>query len=245
MRQVVLDTETTGLEAAQGHRIIEIGCVELVNRRRTNRTFHTYLNPERDIDPAAEQVHGISRQMLADKPRFTEVARQLLDFVAGAEVVIHNAEFDVGFLRSELAQAGFSPETLGQTCTVLDSLALARRLHPGQRTSLDALCRRYGVDNSAREVHGALLDAELLAEVYLAMTGGQASLSLDAAPAVSLVDVSRVSIDRTGLRLRVVRASAEEAAAHERQMAVIDRASGGSTVWRGPRADAAGEPPAG
>ncbi|MFZ1623574.1 MAG: DNA polymerase III subunit epsilon, partial [Gammaproteobacteria bacterium] len=179
MRQVVLDTETTGLELKLGHRVIEIGCVELVNRRRTARTLHHYLQPDRDIDPGAQEVHGISIDMLQDKPRFSEIAEDFLAFIAGAELVIHNADFDVGFLNAELRRTGRLPATVTEVCPVIDTLALARRLHPGQRNSLDALCKRYSIDNSGREYHGALLDAHLLADVYLAMTGGQATLFMD------------------------------------------------------------------
>ena len=204
MRQVVLDTETTGLEAEQGHRIIEIGCVELVNRRRTNRTFHRYVHPEREIDSAAEQVHGITREMLENQPRFAEIAAELLEFIGGAELVIHNAEFDIGFLNNEFRLAGHEEDTIRQRCQVVDTLALARRLHPGQKNGLDALCKRYGVDNSGRDFHGALLDAQLLADVYLAMTGGQAALSLDARhrrqpqPGQSATGFDRSGLDARG-----------------------------------------------
>ena len=178
MRQIVLDTETTGLEPEQGHRIIEIGCVEMINRRLTGRTFHHYLNPERDIDPGAQEVHGLSREFLSDKPLFGDVADEFLEFVGDAELVIHNAPFDVGFLDAELTRLARELPAMQVVCPVLDTLVLAREMHPGQRNSLDALCRRYQVDNSQRELHGALLDARILAEVYLAMTGGQAALSL-------------------------------------------------------------------
>lgn len=179
-RQIVLDTETTGLEVGQGHRIIEIGCVELYARRPTGHDFHRYLNPERTIDSGAQEVHGIAGHRLADKPLFTEVAGELIDFLGGTELIIHNAPFDVGFLDAELERAG-RRERIGELCRVTDSLLLARRLHPGQRNSLDALCRRYQISTAARELHGALLDARLLAEVYLAMTGGQAALGLEEA----------------------------------------------------------------
>jgi DNA polymerase III subunit epsilon len=233
MRQVVLDTETTGLEVEQGHRIIEIGCIELVNRRRTNRTLHYYLQPDREIDPGATEVHGISAAMLADKPRFVEVAGEFLEFVAGAELVIHNAAFDVGFLNADLRQADLTAAAVGEHCVVVDTLAIARRLHPGQRNSLDALCKRYGVDNSGREFHGALLDAELLADVYLAMTGGQAALLLDqhGSEAARSNEVAR-TFSREGITLPVIRATAEELADHERQLDLIDRQSGGKALWR-------------
>ena len=234
MRQIVLDTETTGLEPDQGHRIIEIGGVELVNRRRTGRTFHRYLNPERQIDAAAHDVHGISSDFLADKPLFSEVARELLDFIGDVELVIHNAAFDVGFLNYELSTAGHEGR-VDDYCTVLDTLLMARRLHPGQRNSLDALCKRYGVDNSDRELHGALLDARILADVYLAMTGGQASLSLDAlgeAASLGLAAGSeRREVDRTGLKLVVLRPTKEELAAHAARLDAIERESG-CCVWK-------------
>ena len=176
MRQIVLDTETTGLEPAEGHRIIEIGCVEMVNRRLTGNNFHRYLQPDREIDDGAIEVHGITNEFLADKPRFKDIAREFLDYIKGAQLVIHNAAFDVGFMVHEfgLLKAGF-----GKTedhCTVLDTLLMARKMHPGQRNSLDALCKRYEIDNSHRDLHGALLDAEILAYVYLGMTGGQTNL---------------------------------------------------------------------
>jgi DNA polymerase-3 subunit epsilon len=233
MRQVVLDTETTGLEVKLGHRVIEVGCVELVNRRRTERMLHHYLQPDRDIDPGAQEVHGISIDMLQGKPRFSEIADDFLGFIAGAELVIHNAEFDVGFLNAELRRTGRQPASVTELCTVVDTLALARRLHPGQRNSLDALCKRYSIDNSGREYHGALLDAQLLADVYLAMTGGQATLSLDRNSSEPGGQVSAPrQIDRTGLDLRVIHATAEELLEHERQLQLIDKASKGKTLWR-------------
>ena len=179
MRQIVLDTETTGLSPAQGHRIIEIGCLELVDRRLTGRDFHCFLHPDREIDEAAQRVHGISLDDLATAPRFAEIAAEFLAFVSGAELIIHNAEFDVGFLEHELGLMGHAEPKITKHASVLDTLALARKLHPGQRNSLDALCKRYEVDASNRDVHGALIDSELLARVYLAMTGGQTTLSLD------------------------------------------------------------------
>src|SRR5450432_1888976 len=213
MRQIVLDTETTGLEPELNHRIIEIGCVELVNRRATGRTFHRYLNPERDIDEGALAVRGISRAELDGQPRFAEIAEELLVFVSGAELVIHNAAFDVAFLDAELARIVGEPRQIAAMCQVLDTLALARELHPGQRNSLDALCKRYSVDNSARELHGALLDARILADVYLAMTGGQGALALmDADVSSRAVDGARAA--RVPLRitapLSVTMATVEE-----------------------------------
>jgi DNA polymerase-3 subunit epsilon len=234
MRQIVLDTETTGLEPADGHRIIEIGCVELVDRRLTGNTWHHYIQPDRQIDAGAIEVHGITNEALADKPRFADIAAEFIEFVRGAELVIHNAPFDVGFINHEFSLLADHPGALEGFCTILDTLTLARRMHPGQRNSLDALCRRYTIDNSQRELHGALLDAEILADVYLAMTGGQVSLSLDASPAVRHTDsdtvIRRLSAERPALR--VVRAAADELAAHEARMAAIDKACGGESIWR-------------
>ena len=177
-RQIVLDTETTGLEIADGHRIIEIGCVELLNRRLTHKHFHHYLQPDRDIDPAAIEVHGISSEFLADKPRFADVVEDFLGFIQGSELIIHNAPFDVGFIDHELRMTGLK-QRVAEVCRIVDTLELARRLHPGQRNSLDALCKRYDIDNSQRTLHGALLDAEILADVYLAMTREQVVLTLE------------------------------------------------------------------
>ena len=213
MRQIVLDTETTGLEPAAGHRVIEIGCVELVNRRPTQNRFHRYINPEREVDRGALEVHGIENDFLATQPKFAEVAREFVEFVKGAELVIHNADFDVEFLNHELKRLPDMPQEIRDCCGVLDTLALARRLHPGQRNSLDALAKRYNVDNSKRELHGALLDAQILADIYLAMTGGQVSLSLESEAArAAVAGAVELSIDRRGLDLVVLAASAEEAA---------------------------------
>ncbi|HKD53464.1 MAG TPA: DNA polymerase III subunit epsilon [Steroidobacteraceae bacterium] len=232
MRQIVLDTETTGLEPELNHRVIEIGCVELVNRRATGRTFHHYLNPERDVDDGALAVHGISRTDLDGQPRFAEIVGELLAFLAGAELVIHNAAFDVAFLDAELARLPGEPRQIGTLCQVIDTLALARELHPGQRNSLDALCKRYDVDNSTRELHGALLDARILADVYLAMTGGQGALELVEAeqPAHSAQRGTRVPV-RTAVPLPVLAASAAELEAHQIMLAVITKASGGRCLW--------------
>ncbi|MGK2941720.1 MAG: DNA polymerase III subunit epsilon [Immundisolibacter sp.] len=235
MRQIVLDTETTGLVPGEGHRIIEIGAIELHNRRPTGRHFHHYLQPDRDIDAGAEEVHGISAEFLADKPRFADVAREFLEFVGGAELVIHNASFDVGFLNAELARLDRSDvPSIATVCGVLDTLALARRLHPGQRNSLDALCRRYGVDNSGRSLHGALLDAQILADVYLAMTGGQVNLLLgeDSAGQTGegMAPTPHVRGDRPALR--VIAPSAQELAAHAAYLEGIDKASDGRCLWR-------------
>jgi DNA polymerase III subunit epsilon len=234
MRQIVLDTETTGLEPELGHRIIEIGCVELVNRRATGRTFHRYLNPEREIDDAALAVHGISRTDLDGQPRFAEIHEELLAFLADAELVIHNAEFDVAFLDAELARVVGEARRVASVCLVLDTLALAREMHPGQRNSLDALAKRYEIDNSHRELHGALLDARILADVYLAMTGGQGALALtEAASPARAAEGARPAraLVRTGLALLVLPASNEEAGAHEHMLALIARASGGRCLW--------------
>ncbi len=230
-RQIVLDTETTGLDPKQGHRVIEVAGVELVNRRLTGRHFHRYINPGRDSDEGALQVHGLTTEFLSDKPKFPEIAGELLDYISGAELIIHNAPFDVGFLDSELAMAhhkrlkSFCPE-------ITDTLRMARDLHPGKRNGLDSLCDRYQIDNSARTLHGALLDAELLAEVYLAMTRGQESLMIEAETAGT--EVRTAEFNRGELKLMVLRANAEEIAAHEAQLAEIDKASGGA-LWR--RAD--------
>lgn len=233
MRQIVLDTETTGLEPALGHRIIEIGCVELVNRRLTQRRFHQYLCPDREVDSGALEVHGIDNEFLRDKPRFGEVVEDFLNFVRDAELIIHNAPFDTAFIDYELGLLGSAWGQLGDHCRVVDTLALARELHPGQKNSLDALCRRYGVDNTQRQLHGALLDAEILADVYLAMTGGQTTLELYAAARGSADEPAartRLSADRAPLP--VIRATPEEALAHARRLEAIDAASGGRCLWR-------------
>lgn len=231
MRQIVLDTETTGLEPEEGHRIIEIGCVELENRRLTGNSFHQYLQPDREIDDGAVQVHGITNEMLADKPRFADIAADFVEFIRGAELVIHNAPFDVGFLNHEFKRHGrFGP--VDELCTILDTLRLARDMHPGQKNSLDALCKRYDIDNTHRDLHGALLDAEILADVYLAMTGGQTSLSLGgtATPGVRAEEVvRRLGADRPPLK--VVRASETELEAHRARLGAIDKAAGGHCLW--------------
>ena len=218
MRQIVLDTETTGLSTAQRHRIIEIGCIELVNRRPTGREFHRFLNPDRDIDEGAERVHGISRADLETAPRFPEVVDEFLEFIKDAELVIHNATFDVGFLDYELKLMKHAQPQITQHATVLDTLTMARALHPGQRNSLDALCKRYEVDASKRDVHGALIDSDLLARVYLAMTGGQTALSLDEEVAVRARPSGKSAAAKSpadDLNLIVIKASKEEVAAHE------------------------------
>ncbi|MBM3391031.1 MAG: DNA polymerase III subunit epsilon [Betaproteobacteria bacterium] len=229
MRQVVLDTETTGLDFRLGDRVIEVGCVELLNRKPTGQRFHRYINPEREVEAGALAVHGLSSEFLQDKPKFGEIVAEFLEFIQGAELVIHNAGFDVGFLNNELALC--REPALDQCCGgVVDTLKLARELHPGRKNSLDALCERYGIDNSGRTQHGALLDAELLAEVYLAMTRGQDSLliELDAAP------VRSVQAGLTGERqaIRVLRAGEDELAEHERVLAEIDKDSRGGCLWK-------------
>ncbi|HEX7964120.1 MAG TPA: DNA polymerase III subunit epsilon [Gammaproteobacteria bacterium] len=233
MRQIVLDTETTGLEPGQGHRIIEIGCIEILDRRVTRNSFHTYINPEREVDPGALEVHGIDNRFLKDKRRFAEVAGEFLEFIRGAELVIHNAAFDVGFLNHELKRMQHAVQDIHGVCGVLDTLELARRQHPGQKNSLDALCKRYSVDNSGREYHGALLDAQLLAEVYLAMTGGQAALVLDAeaAGAAGAGAIKVRKLDRAGLILMVPAASEAERAAHAAKLQEIAKASGAPALW--------------
>jgi len=234
MRQVVLDTETTGLEVEQQHRVIEIGCVELFNRRITGRHFHKYLNPERGIDFGAQQVHGLTLERLAREPKFAQVHLELLEFIQDAELIIHNAPFDVAFLNAELARVQGAANKIADLCRVLDTLALARQMHPGQRNSLDALCKRYSVDNSHREYHGALLDARILAEVYLAMTGGQANLTLGAESDAARGRAREAAPSRLtqGIRIAVVRASDEELSAHEHVLGLLDKVSGGKTVWR-------------
>jgi len=233
MRQIVLDTETTGLEPSQGHRIIEIGCVELVNRRLTGNHYHQYIQPDREIDEGAIEVHGISNEFLMNKPPFEDVVDDFMSFIRGAELVIHNAPFDVGFINHELHLLGDAYGKLETHCTVLDTLALARKMHPGQKNSLDALCKRYDVNNSHRELHGALLDAEILADVYLLMTGGQTSLLLGAQgnEAQSMGDekIRRLSSDRP--QLRVVKASDEEQTAHRARLLSISEASRGKCLW--------------
>ena len=229
MRQIFLDTETTGLDPALGHRVIEIAAVEIVNRRFTDRHYHQYVNPEREIDAGALEVHGITVEFLADKPKFREVAKDMLDFIGDAELIIHNAPFDVAFLDHELALLELQP--LKSYCPVVtDTLKMAKGLHPGKRNSLDALCERYQIDNSARSLHGALLDARLLAEVYLSMTRGQDSLLMDMGESASpMLDGSLSTAD---VELIVLRATAEELADHARQLDDIDKAAKGTCLWK-------------
>jgi DNA polymerase-3 subunit epsilon len=233
MRQIVLDTETTGLEVSQGHRVIEIGCIELRDRRPTGRTFHKYLCPDREVEPGALAVHGITNEFLSTQPRFGEVVEEFLEFVREAELIIHNAAFDVGFLDSELTRVK-RDEAIGEICQVLDTLALARQLHPGQRNSLDALCKRYSIDNSHREFHGALLDAKILSDVYLTMTGGQGALTLEADAVDANGHAAVVRVDRSTLHIPVPRASQAELAAHERALDAVARAAGGHVLFREP-----------
>lgn len=230
-RQIVLDTETTGLEPERGHRIIEIGCVELMNRRPTGNTWHRYLCPERAIDDAAVEVHGLTNEFLADKPLFAEVVDEFLAFVTDSELVIHNAPFDVGFVNSELSRLKRS-DPLESLCEILDTLKLARGRHPGQRNSLDALCKRYSVDNSRRELHGALLDAQILAEVYLAMTGGQAALSLDSDRGGALDRDGKIeAFDYSQLKLVTSTPTEAELSAHEARLASIEKRSEDGCLW--------------
>ncbi|MCR9104674.1 MAG: DNA polymerase III subunit epsilon [Gammaproteobacteria bacterium] len=235
MRQVVLDTETTGLEVSQGHRIIEIGCVELVNRRLTGNHFHQYINPQRDIDQGAIEVHGITPDFLADKPVFAQVAEDFMAFVSGAQLIIHNAPFDLGFLDHELQRVQADQAPLDALCDVIDTLVMARSKHPGQRNNLDALCQRYMVDNSQRDLHGALLDAEILADVYLAMTGGQTALQLADGPDESSGQAGGEPIRRLPRErpaLPVINPSAAELGAHEEQLDAIAASNGGRVLWR-------------
>ena len=234
MRQLVLDTETTGLDPQDGHRVIEIGCVELIDRRLTGHHFHHYLQPDREIESAAADVHGITNAFLADKPRFAEVADAFVRYIEGAELIIHNAAFDVGFLNRELRAWAPRGPVVADLCEITDTLAMARRLHPGQRNSLDALCKRYGIDNRHRDRHGALLDAEILADVYLAMTGGQVALSLGHAqsdPTDRAAHAHRGRIDPGRRPLRVVRADPQALADHGERLAAIDQASRDGCLW--------------
>jgi DNA polymerase-3 subunit epsilon len=232
MRQIFLDTETTGLSAEAGDRIVEIGCIELVNRRLSGRTLHHYVNPQRSSHPDAVRVHGITDEFLADKPPFASIADELMAFVEGAEIVIHNAAFDIGFLEAELRRLG-RPRFTEQVARVTDSLLLAREMFPGKGNSLDALCKRLEVDNSQRELHGALLDAGLLAEVYLRMTRGQGALVIDSGNAeAQRGEFDAGPADLRGYELPVLRASADERAAHEALLAELDKACGGKTLWR-------------
>ena len=233
MRQVVLDTETTGLDVAQGNRIIEIGCVEVDRRRLTGRHYHQYVNPQHEVEEGALEVHGITNEYLADKPLFAQIVDEFLAFVEGSELLIHNAAFDVAFLDAELDRLGSGYGRMADYCKITDTLAIARKKHPGQRSNLDALCKRYGVDNSQRDLHGALLDAEILADVYLLLTGGQTNLVLaEGSESGSRGDqtLTATKIDRADLSLNVLAATAEEISAHEKLLARIQKDSG-QCVW--------------
>lgn len=233
-RQVVLDTETTGLSTADDHRIIEIGCVELINRRLTGETFHQYINPGRESDSSALEVHGITSEFLADKPKFAEISEDFMQFIDGAELIIHNAPFDLGFLNHELAKLKTKQQRVQDVSTILDTLKLARDKHPGQKNNLDALCRRYDVNNSNRELHGALLDSEILADVYLAMTGGQVSLLLaseeDNLPNKNKGDPAINKAKNRG-SLRVIKANSDELLAHDENLQQLNKSSDGLCVW--------------
>jgi len=217
MRQIVLDTETTGLEPSQGHKIIEIGCVEMINRRLTGNNYHQYLQPDREIDEGAQAVHGISNEFLADKPRFIDIVKDFIEYLDGAELIIHNAPFDVGFIDHEFKLAGAEYGRVDSYCTVIDTLVMARKMRPGKKNNLDVLCKEYDVNNAHRELHGALLDAELLAEVYLHMTGGQSALSLETEEVASTGDgnisVKKLSADRKPIR--IITADQDELQAHQ------------------------------
>ena len=235
MRQIVLDTETTGIDPKEGHRVIEIGCVELVDRKLTGNHFHVYINPQREIEQEAINVHGITNEFLADKPLFEDVAKDFVNFIQGAQLVIHNAPFDVGFMDFEFAMTpSVTDIRTADICDVLDTLVLARKMHPGQKNNLDALCKRYGIDNGHRSLHGALLDSEILADVYLIMTGGQKALNLAGKNANdgSEGDINgRRLIERNGINLKVIRASADELATHEARLDIVEKQSG-TCLWR-------------
>ncbi len=235
MRQIVLDTETTGLDPSQGHRIIEIGCVELVNRRLTGDSYHQYINPDREIDQGAIEVHGITNESLTDKPFFADVADDFLNYVKGAELIIHNAPFDTGFLNNEFKLLNKKkPVTVEKHCSVIDTLRMARKMHPGQKNDLDSLCRRYDIDNTQRTLHGALLDAEILADVYLIMTGGQTGLFEEGGAGSgdsvsSTADIRRLDENRQALP--VIAASADERTAHESWIAELDESAEHGSLW--------------
>ena len=236
MRQIVLDTETTGLEVSQDHRIIEIGCVELVNRKLTGRHYHQYINPQRNVDEGAMEVHGITDEFLADKPLFADICDEFLAFIGDADLVIHNASFDVGFINHELAKLSEQPQGVDNTCKIIDTLAIAKRKHPGQKNNLDALCKRYAVDNSQRELHGALLDAEILADVYLLMTGGQVNLNINDQSNSETGEITKNSqirrLPEQRTPLKVIAANEQELANHHKKLEAIESASG-HCVWHG------------
>ena len=236
MRQIVLDTETTGLEVSQDHRIIEIGCVELVNRKLTGRHYHQYINPQRNVDEGAMEVHGITDEFLADKPLFADICDEFLAFIGDADLVIHNASFDVGFINHELAKLSEQPQGVDNTCKIIDTLAIAKRKHPGQKNNLDALCKRYAVDNSQRELHGALLDAEILADVYLLMTGGQVNLNINDQSNSETGEITKNSqirrLPEQRTPLKVIAANEQELANHHKKLEAIKSARG-HCVWHG------------
>lgn len=232
MRQIVLDTETTGLEPKQSHRIIEIGCVEIINRRKTNKHYHQYINPDREIDEGAYNVHGISNEFLADKPRFKDIAQEFVNFIRDSELIIHNAPFDVGFIDHELRKLGIKWGKIEHFCTVTDTLTMAREKHPGQKNNLDALCKRYEIDNSKRDLHGALLDAQILLDVYLAMTGGQEALALGSMEEEEAAEQNAIRLnDENRKPLPLVKPTEEELAAHEKYLEFLRDQSGGKCVW--------------
>lgn len=231
MRQIVLDTETTGLSVSEGHRLIEVGCLEMLNRRLTGKRFHYYVNPQRDVEEGAMLVHGITTEFLQDKPLFAEIAAELVEFVRGAELIIHNAPFDVGFLDAELAMVDVALGKIGDHCKVTDTLAMARNMYPGQRNTLDALCKRFEIDNSRRDLHGALIDADLLAQVYLYMTGGQTGLELGGALDASGHAVAEPVQQAKHHDLPVLRASEEEAREHADYLQYLDKSSKGKCLW--------------
>ncbi|NQZ10753.1 MAG: DNA polymerase III subunit epsilon [Algicola sp.] len=229
-RQVVLDTETTGIDPKQGHRIIEIGCVELINRRFTGNNYHVYVNPERIVEQEAIDVHGITNDFLRDKPKYREISQEFFDYINGAELVIHNSAFDIGFMDHEFRLLDRNWAGTAQYCAILDTLAMARKKHPGQRATLDSLCKKYGINNAHRELHGALLDAEILADVYLLMSGGQIKFNLSSGDGSSGdTGIRRLSTDRQ--RLKVIAASADELTEHEQRLDLVDK-KGGSVIWR-------------
>ena len=232
MRQIILDTETTGLESKQGHRIIEIGCIELINRRKTERNFHQYLNPERDIEDGAFNIHGLSNEFLSDKSRFADIAQEFIDFIRDGELIIHNAPFDVGFINAELKLLGKKWGKIEDYCTVFDTLLLAREKHPGQKNNLDALCKRYEVDNSQRDLHGALLDAQILLEVYLKMTGGQTDLTFHSvATSHGVKGKSEQYINNKHKKLVVIEPTENELAEHRMLLESIKDKNEGKCIW--------------
>ena len=233
MRQIILDTETTGLETSQGHRIIEVGAIEMINRRVTEQRFHHYINPKREIDEAAIEVHGITLDALKDKPVFEELAEELFDFLKGAELIIHNAPFDIGFLNYEFKLAGMGDQLLNSHCEVLDTLVMARSKHPGQKNNLDALCRRYAVDNTQRTLHGALLDAEILADVYLMMTGGQMTLLGENEDLTERREERARAISKSGTHIKtpVFSATQSDMSEHEKWMELIEKETGEPALW--------------